>query len=40
MKLAMRISEEYAETEMAVSELVREWLYVTASRIKESTAAN
>ena len=32
--------EEYAVTEMTVKELVTEWLHVTASRIKESTAAN
>ena len=32
--------EEYAVTEMTVRELVTEWLHVTASRIKESTAAN
>lgn len=32
--------DEYAVTEMTVRELVTEWLHVTASRIKESTAAN
>ena len=32
--------EEYVVTEMTVRELVTEWLHVTASRIKESTAAN
>lgn len=32
--------EEYAVTDMTVRELVTEWLHVTASRIKESTAAN
>lgn len=32
--------EDYAVTEMTVRELVTEWLHVTASRIKESTAAN
>ena len=32
--------ESYAVTEMTVRELVIEWLHVTASRIKESTAAN
>ena len=31
--------DEYAVTEMTVRELVTEWLHVTASRIKESTAA-
>ena len=31
---------EYVVTEMTVKELVTEWLHVTASRIKESTAAN
>ena len=33
-------NEVYAVTEMTVRELVTEWLHVTASRIKESTAAN
>lgn len=32
--------EEYVVTEMTVRELVTEWLHATASRIKESTAAN
>ena len=32
--------EEYVVTEMTVRELVTEWLHVTASRIKEATAAN
>ena len=32
--------DEYAVTEMTVREFVTEWLHVTASRIKESTAAN
>ena len=32
--------EQYAVTDMTVKELVNEWLHVTASRIKESTAAN
>ena len=32
--------EAYAVTEMTVRELVTEWLHVTASRIKESTAVN
>ena len=32
--------DEYAVTDMTVRELVTEWLHVTASRIKESTAAN
>ena len=32
--------DEYAVTEMTFRELVTEWLHVTASRIKESTAAN
>lgn len=32
--------ESYAVTEMTVRELVTEWLHVTASRIKESTAVN
>ena len=32
--------DKYVVTEMTVKELVTEWLHVTASRIKESTAAN
>ena len=32
--------DEYVVTEMTVRELVTEWLHLTASRIKESTAAN
>ena len=32
--------EDYAVTEMTVRKLVTEWLHVTASRIKESTAAH
>lgn len=34
------IDEEYAITEMTVTQLVTEWLHVMSSRIKESTAAN
>lgn len=34
------INEEYALTELTVTQLVSEWLHVMSSRIKESTAAN
>lgn len=37
---AQQIAEDYAVTEMTVSDLVREWFFVMSSRIKESTAAN
>ncbi|MCM1508845.1 MAG: site-specific integrase [Ruminococcus flavefaciens] len=34
------VAEEYALTEMTVTQLVTEWLHIMASRLKESTAAN
>lgn len=41
MKIACQMMDEnYALTEMTVSQLVKEWLYVMTPRIKESTAAN
>lgn len=40
MLACQSIDDEYVLTEMTVGHLVKEWLYVISSRVKESTSAN